>query len=180
MISPHLIHTLVQQYALPPKGTHGLSHWARVLENGRVLARRTGANIEVVELFAVFHDSRRVNEGWDDDHGDRGAELAGRLRGAGFHLQARDFDLLQEACRDHTRGWTGGDITVQTCWDADRLDLGRVGIAPEIQYLCTEPAKEPAVISWAEKRARGRTIPSLIQNEWVLNPERTRMIGLWR
>jgi len=143
-----------------------LSHWARVLENGRVLAPRTGAKIEVVELFAVFHDSRRVNEGWDDDHGGRGAELAARLRGAGFHLDDGDFDLLREACREHTRGFTAGDISVQTCWDADRLDLGRVGIATEIQYLCTEPAKESAVIAWAERRARGRTIPPLVKKEW--------------
>jgi hypothetical protein len=35
-----------------------------------------------------------------------------------------------------------GDITVQTCWDADRLDLPRVGIQPLPQFLCTEAAKK--------------------------------------
>jgi uncharacterized protein len=25
--------------------------------------------------------------------------------------------------------------TIQTCWDADRLDLGRVGIKPAAQFL---------------------------------------------
>src|SRR5512139_3901866 len=160
MISSDLVRIILQQYALPLEGTHGLSHWARVLENGRVLARRTGAKIEVVELFAIFHDSRRSNEGWDDDHGERGAELAACLWGAGFHLDDRHFNLLQQACREHTKGFTGGDITVQTCWDADRLDLGRVGITPEVRYLCTEPARDSAVIAWAEERSRRRTIPA--------------------
>jgi uncharacterized protein len=167
MVPSHLIKNILQQYALSPNGTHGLSHWARVLENGRVLAPRTGAKIHVVELFAIFHDSRRVNEGSDEAHGERGAELAARLRGAGFHLEDRDFDLLQQACREHTSGFITGDITVQTCWDADRLDLGRVGIAPDIRYLCTEPARDSAIIAWAERRSRGRMIPSLIRQEWA-------------
>jgi uncharacterized protein len=29
------------------------------------------------------------------------------------------------------------DATIQSCWDADRLDLGRVGIEPSKQYLST-------------------------------------------
>ena len=37
-------------------------------------------------------------------------------------------------------------IKVQTCWDADRLDLGRVGIYPDAQFLCTNTAKYPAFI----------------------------------
>lgn len=173
MISSELMKRIIRQYVLSLKGTHGISHWARVLENGRILARRTGAVIEVVELFAVFHDSERENEGWDSDHGLRGAEFAARLRGEHFDLPPREFDLLFTACGDHTRGKTAGDITIQTCWDADRLDLGRVGIAPDVQYLCTEPAKEATTRSWAEQRSRTRFIPSLIREEWGLEvPEK--------
>ena len=32
------------------------------------------------------------------------------------------------------------DATIQTCWDADRLDLGRVGIFPSAKYLSQEAA----------------------------------------
>ncbi len=138
MIPKELIETILQQYSLSPRGIHGLPHWARVLETGRTLARRTGARIEVVELFAVFHDARRLNDGWDRKHGLRGADLASRFRGGLFHLSDNDFDLLYQACRDHTKGTTAGDITIQTCWDSDRLDLGRVGIFPSSQYLSQE------------------------------------------
>jgi uncharacterized protein len=60
---------------------HGPDHWRRVERNALLLATRTGANIEVVRLFAVFHDSRRLNDDWDPDHGKRGAEFAATLRG---------------------------------------------------------------------------------------------------
>jgi acyl dehydratase len=33
------------------------------------IATRSGAIEEVVRLFAVFHDSRREHDGWDDKHG---------------------------------------------------------------------------------------------------------------
>ena len=35
----------------------------------------------------------------------------------------------------HSDGAVDSDPTIQTCWDADRLDLGRVGIKPTAKYL---------------------------------------------
>jgi hypothetical protein len=45
------------------------------------------------------------------------------------------------------------DITVQTCWDADRLELGRVGTMPKAEYLCTDAGKDLEMIEWAHGRA---------------------------
>ena len=119
-----IINEILEDYRLPIRGDHGVVHWARVLENGQRLAAATGAKIEVVTLFALFHDSRRVNEYTDLGHGHRGAKYARTLRGTLFNLDDADFELLFEACRLHTDGLTEGDVTLQTCWDADRLDLG--------------------------------------------------------
>ena len=151
-----------------------MSHWARVLETGRTLARRTGARIEVVELFAVFHDARRLNDGWDREHGLRGADLASQFRRTHFHLSAGDFNLLYQACRDHTQGTTAGDITIQTCWDADRLDLGRVRIDLDRKYLCTEAARDSAFMAWADRRSREGFVPDLIWGEWTLRLEKKK------
>ena len=52
-----------------------------------------------------------------------------------------------------TDGGTEADVTVQTCWDADRLDLGRVGIRPHPRYLCTPAARSAEVIEWAHARS---------------------------
>ena len=44
------------EYVLPWHGVHGVVHWARVFENGVQLAEQTGANVEVVKLFAEHQD----------------------------------------------------------------------------------------------------------------------------
>jgi uncharacterized protein len=118
---------------------------------GLRLAECTGADPSVVELFAVFHDACRMNEDRDPDHGRRGAALATSLRGQLFDRPDPAFALLLSACTDHTDGRTEGDVTVQTCWDADRLDLGRVGIPPDPARLCTAAAKEPCFFAWATR-----------------------------
>ncbi len=118
-----LIELLRDRFALDWHGIHGIAHWLRVRDNGLRLAALTGARADVVGLFAVFHDSRRMNDGHDPEHGARGAALARSLAGSAFELAPGDLELLMAACRGHSDGLTAGDVTVLTCWDADRLDL---------------------------------------------------------
>lgn len=153
VLSPDLIHAIRVQYSLPWRGIHGVTHWARVRETGLRLATHTGANHAVVELFAVLHDARRRNEGDDPGHGGRGADFAATLRGTLIHLSNGAFSLLRSACADHTKGLIEADITIQTCWDADRLDLGRVGIVPDSARLCTAAAREITMREWAYERS---------------------------
>lgn len=170
VVTPELLRAILEQYELHPGGPHGIAHWARVTENGRRLAERTGASRDVVELFAVFHDACRENDGDDPGHGARGAMLAERLRGSGFDLSDEDFAHLRIACARHTDGKTDGDVTVRTCWDADRLDLGRVGIRPRSRYLCTGAGRDSRTREWANRRALGAKIPRLIRTEWRVSP----------
>ncbi len=164
-----LIQVILKDYQLPIQGHHGVAHWARVLENGLALAPRTGANEEVVRLFALMHDSRRINEAVDHLHGRRGAEFAATLRGTWIDLPDADFELLYQACALHTDGLTTADVTVQTCWDADRLDLARVFIQPKAKFLCTEAAREPEFMSWAVNRGAQRVVPALVADEWHIH-----------
>ncbi len=161
-----LVRKILEDYALPVRGIHGVVHWARVLENGLRLAEATGASVEVVTLFALFHDSRRRDDGYDIGHGFRGAKYAQSLRGTLIHLDNRNFELLYDACKLHTDGLTDGDITLQTCWDADRLDLGRVGITPLPHLLCSDAAR--GLIEWADERAVSEYEPELVANDWGL------------
>ena len=66
-----IVQYVLREYALDAAGAHGVAHWARVLENGRRLSAATGADERVVTLFALFHNSRRVNEHRDPAHGRR-------------------------------------------------------------------------------------------------------------
>lgn len=164
-----VVQAALDDYALPLNGDHGVAHWARVLENGRRLAAETGADIEVVSLFAVLHDSRRVSEVSDPEHGARAAEFAATLRGDLFDLGERQFWLLYRACEGHTHERTYPDLTVQTCWDSDRLDLGRVGVVPHPSRLCTEVAKRLDTIRWADGRASFAVVPDLVMDEWGID-----------
>ena len=161
-----ILQAVLEDYALPWDGDHGVAHWARVLENGLRLAEETGANVEVVRLFALFHDSKRVSECHDPNHGLRGAEFARELRGSLFQLPDHEFEILHQACAGHTHERTHPDITIQTCWDADRLDLGRVGITPNPSRLCTDVAKRPEIIEWADRKASLHLIPEFVREEW--------------
>jgi len=98
----------------------------------------------IVMLFSIFHDCRRENENIDDDHGTRGAELAKSMKGIYFDLPDQSFDILLEACMYHTDGQLSSEITIATCWDADRLDLPRVGIMTDPDRMGTAPGRRMA------------------------------------
>lgn len=156
LITAELIQAIREQYVLHWNGVHGPSHWERVRENGQRLAALTGASPGLVELFAFVHDSCRTCDGADPDHGRRAGEFARTLAAAGtVCLAPTELEILVRACALHTTGRTDPDITVLTCWDADRLDLGRVGMRPDPAYLCTAPARSPALIRWAYARSIG-------------------------
>ena len=81
----------------------------------------------MVLLFALLHDAFRVNEGDDEAHGPRAATFAASTA-VELGLTSKQVSMLCEALADHTDGTTSSKRTVGTCWDADRLTLGRVGI----------------------------------------------------
>jgi uncharacterized protein len=169
---PLVLRCVLEDYALPWDGFHGVAHWARVLENGLRLAEESGASIAVVQLFAVLHDCRRLNEGDDPEHGERAAELSRELRGVVFNLSDQEFRLLHRACAGHTHERTHPDVTIQTCWDADRLDLGRVGVTPDPYFLNTEFARRPETICWADGRASMGFIPEFVRADWGIDLNR--------
>lgn len=128
---------LASLFVLGKDSAHFTDHWQRVEQYGLYLARETGADATVVSLFAWFHDCCRQNESHDPQHGPRAAELARKLCGIRFQLEEPRLRLLVDACHDHDRGRRSADPTIGTCWDADRLDLDRVGIYPRSEYLST-------------------------------------------
>lgn len=124
---------------------HGLDHWFRVWKNAQLLSdRESGVDLEVVALFALFHDSMRMNDSHDPKHGLHGYKLWERFcrtRDPGRYFSFRQREILFEACVEHTEGLVSADPTIAVCWDADRLDLHRMGIWPDPQYMSTEVAR---------------------------------------
>lgn len=133
-----LLQNIKSQLKLNWHGIHGIAHWSRVKYHGQKIGTIKGADLLVVELFAFLHDSKRENDGYDPEHGLRAARYAHSLNGQCFHLSNHQIALLCEAMENHTNGDKHDDVTIQTCWDADRLDLGRVNIIPSSDYLSEE------------------------------------------
>ena len=81
-------------FSMSLDGIHGLCHWDRVHENGVFLARYSGGDLLVVELFAYLHDSCRQSDSWDPEHGLRAAELTRSLAEEWLNLEGDQLELL--------------------------------------------------------------------------------------
>jgi len=68
-------------------------------------------------------------------------------------MSDQEKQLLSYACEYHSKGLVEGDLTVRTCWDADRLDLGRGGQRPDTKKLCTSIARQAPFFEQAYQRA---------------------------
>ena len=88
------------------------------------MAKENGADIQVVEHFALVHDISRINENYDAHHGEQSAKFVNSYS-KWLNLDEHQLYLLTEACKYHSAGRIIPNVTIQTCWDADRLDLGR-------------------------------------------------------
>jgi uncharacterized protein len=123
---------------------HGEVHWRTVGANGLWLAEPlAGADTLVIFLFALLHDSMRENDSIDPEHGPRAAAFAVELHAEGLlGTTPAQLETLRYACFEHTNGLVTDDPTIGVCWDADRLDLPRVGIQPDPARFSTERAHE--------------------------------------
>lgn len=123
------------------KGYHNLWHWENV-ESNVINLNVPKSDPFVTRIFALIHDSKRINEDHDENHGERAATYAKELyQQKKIPINNKQLDLLIEACANHEKGLITDNPTIGACWDADRLDLLRVGIIPDKNLLSTLEAK---------------------------------------
>ncbi len=156
MIASSLVLRVRQHYQLDWLGVHGVRHWARVRVNGLALCRSTGADARVVELFAFLHDVGRLVDAADPLHGQRAADFIRALPRSLIPLDDERLAWLLFGVEHHTKGKCPPNATVATCWDADRLDLGRISVRPDKALLFSSAAKDDAFIEGCWRRARCR------------------------
>jgi uncharacterized protein len=136
-----LIALIKSEFKLDWGGIHGANHWARVLHHGKTIGELRQADLLVVELFGFLHDSCRLNDGRDPQHGQRAADFAHGIQGDFYQLTPKQLDTLCYAMQQHSGGEVSTNATIQTCWDSDRLDLGRVGIIPSPKFMSADGAE---------------------------------------
>lgn len=143
----------IDRYHGGPLGDNGPAHWDRTWENAKLLIPITKANPTVVQLFCYLHDCCTVHDGHEPEHGPAGAFFIEQNRKLFFFLSEQEFTLLVDACAGHSFHQFSKYPTIATCWDADRLDLGRFGIYPREEFFSTEAAKNPLIIERAYKNS---------------------------
>jgi len=112
-------------------------------------------NTDFIHHFALLHDCCRENESSDPDHGVRAAAFAKTLYKKEIQLPQELFDKLLFTLENHNRGMVSEDLQVGACWDADRLELGRVGIYPDAKYMSTSLGKMESLIDLCYERSIG-------------------------
>ena len=138
---------------------HGVSHWDRVARNAELL-KTCDVDVLVVKAFAYIHDVERINDDEDPQHGPRAARLVDEIRSTVLDfLNEEEIRQLKVACRLHTTKWKTEDATVNACFDADRLDLGRVGITPNPDKMATLQGRILAE----------RLMEDSLEDDWILN-----------
>lgn len=148
---PRLWLLATESFSLPGVSIHGSNHWIDVEHHARPIASETGADETVCRLFAWFHDVARQSEGSDPQHGPRAAAWLESHRDELGQLTEAQWSTLRYVVRDYTKGRTSSNPTIGACWDADRLDLWRLGIEAKPELLSTQNAR-----NWQANRAAFR------------------------
>ena len=151
-----------KQFRLNWWGHHGVRHWARVRRNGRIIAQHIeGVDTQVTDLFAVLHDAGRVDEYDDPGHGWRVMAYLRKLHSeTRLGLNPEQFHTLLIAIERHSDpSATPYNATMAACWNADRLDIGRVGLTPSKRFMCNEALPPDHIIEQlaaASQREHGK------------------------
>jgi uncharacterized protein len=148
---------------------HGELHWRAVAEAGMSIAATGGGCPRVALAFGMIHDCKRLNDDWDPEHGERASGWASGSKTLRNLLGKEGQEAVARACLDHEKGKITEDPVIGSCWDADRINLWRVGITPNrsffsvlkgeefAQFLQTYKERWRSPGSWSELIA---TLPS--------------------
>jgi len=123
-------------------GLHGLSHLRRVAILSGRLASATGEDVEAAVVMGFLHDGARTDDKGGNGHAHDSAVLARQLLKMFYpHLEA---DRICDAIARHADGEVTGDTLTACLWDADRLELKRIGRTIDLDLLSTRVAKRLA------------------------------------
>jgi uncharacterized protein len=132
---------------------HGDKHWRGVALAGmRICDAHPQCDRRVVLAFAMFHDSQRLDDDFDPEHGERAAAEVTKSRALRRTLRRDQIAKLERACAFHEKGQTTDDPTIGACWDADRANLWRVSITPNRRFfsVLTEPQEFRDIVQQME------------------------------
>ncbi len=118
---------------------HGVSHLRRVAILSGRLANAVGEDVESAVVMGFLHDCARRNDKNDIEHA-RDSEVLARGLVERFYPHL-DVDRICEAIAGHADGEVTSDPFTGCLWDADRMELKRIGRTIDLDLLSTKVAK---------------------------------------
>ena len=140
IIPKKVLKKIIDEFYIKNSFIHGSPHWSRVFYYGHLLSELNDYDKENIAFFSIFHDSKRINDGDDPQHGLRGAEFF-RTFDKIIQIKPEQKEIIYESCKVHNYLKQADSLEVGLCLDSDRLDLWRVGISPNDEYLHLKQAK---------------------------------------
>lgn len=118
---------------------HGISHLRRVAYLSGRYAYILKINLNDAVIAGYLHDCARENDSNGNSHAYESAYLAkGIIQG---NLPVTNINKIFYTIYHHADGITTKDPFMGCIWDADRLNLLRIGIIPNEKLLSTQLAK---------------------------------------
>ena len=160
LLTPSIILPHITPLAKHNSSLHGIAHWTRVHRYGLLLADSLGlseAEKLAIALFGWTHDLARTDDGGGNQHSLDGAKYVHVVTKTLFNDFPEDIlNIISCAIRYHSDGmnaeealhelpianhsnWSHESVlnVISCCWDADRLDLLRLGIVPDESKMST-------------------------------------------
>jgi uncharacterized protein len=134
IIPEEVLKKIIDEFYIKDSFIHGTPHWSRVFYYGHLLSELNDYDKENIAFFSIFHDSKRLNDHEDPEHGLRGAEFFKTFDKI-IKIKPEQKEIIYEACKVHNYLKQSDSLEVGLCLDSDRLDLWRVGVNPHDDYL---------------------------------------------
>lgn len=136
----------IKPYFEGENGCHDLEHTERVLKNALHIAKKEGANIEIVTLAALLHDVGRKEElrlKKTICHAEIGAKIAKEIL-TKHNYPSDKIDKIVHCIETHRFRKNNPPLTLEAkcIFDADKLDsIGAVGIGRAFMFAGEAGAK---------------------------------------
>lgn len=118
---------------------HGIQHLRQVAYLSGRLAYLLNLDYKTAILAGYLHDCARNNDSDGNSHAHESAWLAKKIIETNW--SNIDIGKIFNAIYYHADGLNTDDPFIGCIWDADRLNLVRLGIIPKVELLSTEFAK---------------------------------------
>lgn len=119
---------------------HGIKHLRKVAYLAGRFATCLNTNIEAAVIGGYLHDCARIDDGVGNHHAHKSAVLAEKILNE-IYPNYVESKTIYNAIYSHADGLISDDKIIGCVWDADRLNLIRLGIIPQLDLLSTPVAR---------------------------------------